>query len=149
MTDSRTFYGSSNFRPGGDFLPRQDVERAGPNPLFLHNGPMTGQSPGWSQLFEGFPDPAKNILNVLTPVKRFSGVNISQMSSLFNTKNRGRVTIQSRAARNQFCWGRGVRAVRAGSLGRDYPRLEENTASPNWGAGGHGPRPLREGPSAL
>jgi hypothetical protein len=47
---------------------------------------MTGQSPGWSQLFEGFPDPAKNILNVLTPVKRFSGVNISQMSPFLTQK---------------------------------------------------------------
>ena len=59
------------------------------------------------------------------------------------------VTIQSRVARNQFCWGLGVRAVRAGSIGRDDPRLEEKTASPKWGAGGLGPRPLPEDPSAL
>jgi len=59
------------------------------------------------------------------------------------------VTIQSRVARNKFCWGLGVRAVRAGSIGRDDPRLEENAASPKWGAGGLGPRPLREDPSAL
>jgi len=52
-------------------------------------------------------------------------------------------------ARNKFCWGLGVRAVRAGSIGRDDPRLEENTASPKWGAGGLGPRPLHEDPSAL
>ena len=59
------------------------------------------------------------------------------------------VTIQSRVARNKFCWGLGVRAVRAGGIGRDDPRLEENTASPKWGAGGLGPRPLHEDPSAL
>ena len=59
------------------------------------------------------------------------------------------VTIQSRVARNKFCWGLGVRAVRAGSIGRDDPRLEENTASPKGGAGGLGPRPLHEDPSAL
>jgi len=29
--------------------------------------------------------------------------------------------------------GLGVRAVRAGSIGREDPRLEENTASPKWG----------------
>ena len=56
----------------------------------------------------------------------------------------------SRVARNKFCWGLGVRAVRAGSIGRDDPRLEENTASPKWGgAGGLGPRPLHEDPSVL
>ena len=60
-----------------------------------------------------------------------------------------KVTLQSRVARNQFCCGLGVRAVRAGSIGRDNPRLEENTASPKWGAGGLGPRPLHEDPSAL
>jgi len=59
------------------------------------------------------------------------------------------VTIQSRVARNKFCCGLGVRAVRAGSIGREDPRLGENTASPKWGAGGLGPRPLREDPSAL
>ena len=59
------------------------------------------------------------------------------------------VTIQARVARNKFCWGLGVRAVRAGSIGRDDPRLEENTGSPKWGAGGLGPRPLHEDPSAL
>ena len=48
-------------------------------------------------------------------------------------KRRVRVTIQSRVVRNKFCWGLGVRAVRAGSIGRDDPRLEENTASPKWG----------------
>jgi len=31
------------------------------------------------------------------------------------------VTIQSRVARNKFCCGLGVRAVRAGSIGRDDP----------------------------
>jgi len=41
-----------------------------------------------------------------------------------------------------------VRAVRAGSIGRDVPRLEENTASPKWGAEAW-PRPLHEDPSAL
>jgi len=51
-------------------------------------------------------------------------------------------------ARNKFCWGLGVRAVRAGSIGRDDPRLEENTASPKGGAGGLGPRPFHEDPSA-
>jgi len=55
--------------------------------------------------------------------------------------NDKKVTIQSRVARNKFSWGLGVRAVRAGSIGRDVPRLEENTASPKWGAGGLGPRP--------
>jgi hypothetical protein len=59
------------------------------------------------------------------------------------------VTIQSRVARNKFCCGLGVRAVRAGSIGRDDPRLEENTASPKWGAGGLGPHPLHEDPSAV
>jgi len=52
-------------------------------------------------------------------------------------------------ARNKFCWGLGARAVRAGSIGREDPRLEENTASPKWGAGGLGFRPLPEDPSAL
>jgi len=59
------------------------------------------------------------------------------------------LTIQSRVARNQFCCGLGVRAVRAGSIGREDPGLEENTASPKGGAGGLGPRPLPEDPSAL
>ena len=59
------------------------------------------------------------------------------------------VTLQSRAARNKLCCGLGVRAVRAGSIGREDPRLEENTASPKWGAGGLGPRPIYEDPSAL
>jgi len=68
---------------------------------------------------------------------------------IVNDKNNLAVTIQSRVARNQFCWGLGVRAVRAGGIGRDDPRLEENTASPKWGAGGLGPRPLHEDPSAL
>ena len=58
------------------------------------------------------------------------------------------VTIQSRVARNKFCWGLGVRAVHAGSIGREDPRLEENTA-PKWGAGGLGPRPFPEDPSVL
>ena len=69
---------------------------------------------------------------------------ISESNSPFN-----RVTIQSRVARNKFCWGLGVRAVRAGSIGREDPRLEVNTASPKWGAGGLGPRLLHEDPSAL
>jgi len=59
------------------------------------------------------------------------------------------VALQSRVARNKFCCGLRVRAVRAGSIGGDEPRLEENTASPKWGAGGLGPRPLPEDPSAL
>ena len=63
-------------------------------------------------------------------------------------KDRMGVTLQSRVARNKFCCGLGVRAVRAGSIGREDPRLEENTASPKWGAGGLGPRPLQEDPTA-
>jgi len=42
------------------------------------------------------------------------------------------VPIQARVARNKFCCGRAVRAVRAGSIARDDPKLEENTASPKW-----------------
>ena len=42
-------------------------------------------------------------------------------------------------ARNKFCWGLGVRAVRAGSIGRDDPRLEENADSPKWGREGLAP----------
>jgi len=59
------------------------------------------------------------------------------------------VTIPSRGAGNKFCFGLGVRAVRAGSIGREDPRLEENTASLKWGAGGLGSRHLHEDPSAL
>ena len=75
---------------------------------------------------------------------------IMRIMRILVKEKRGKiVTLQSRVARNKFCWGRGVRAVRAGSIGRDDPRLEENTASPKWGAGGLGPRPLPEDPSAL
>ena len=58
-------------------------------------------------------------------------------------------TIQSRVARNKFCWGLGGRAVRAGSIGRDDPRLEENTASPEWGAGRPWPPPSPRRPQRL
>ena len=74
---------------------------------------------------------------------------MSQLPYLWSRKKPEDVTIQSRVARNKFCWGLGVRAVRAGSIGREDPRLEENTASLKWGAGGLGPRPLHEDPSAL
>jgi len=54
------------------------------------------------------------------------------------------VTLQSRAALGRFCCGLGVRAVRAGSIGRDGQRLEESTEPLQEEAGGLGPRPLHE-----
>ena len=58
------------------------------------------------------------------------------------------VTLQSRVVRNKFCFGLGVRAVRAGSIGRDKPSLGENADSPQGEAGGLGP-PLHEETTAL
>ncbi len=59
------------------------------------------------------------------------------------------VTLQSRVARNKFCCGLGVWAVRAGSIGRDGQRLGESTEPPPKDAGGLGPRPLHEEITAL
>jgi hypothetical protein len=54
------------------------------------------------------------------------------------------VSFQSRGAWDRFCCGLGIRAVRAGSIGRDRLRFGENTESPQSDAGGLGPRPLYE-----
>jgi hypothetical protein len=54
------------------------------------------------------------------------------------------VTIQSRVARDKFGCGPGVRAERAGSIGRDGPRFADNSDSPQGEAGGLGPRLLGE-----
>jgi hypothetical protein len=59
------------------------------------------------------------------------------------------VILQSRVVWDKFCCGLGVRAVRAGSIGRDKLRFGENTESPQSDAGGLGPRPLYEEISAL
>jgi hypothetical protein len=58
------------------------------------------------------------------------------------------VTLQSRGARGKFCCGLGVRAVRAGSIGRDGRGLGESADPPQGDAGGLGPRPLHEEISA-
>ncbi len=63
-------------------------------------------------------------------------------------KDSARVTLQSRVVRNKFCCGLGVRTVRAGSIGRDRQRLEENTHSPQGEAGGLDPRLVHEETSA-
>ena len=47
-------------------------------------------------------------------------------------------------APGRFCCALGVRAVRAGSIGRDGQGLEENTEPLQEEAGGLGPRPLHE-----
>jgi hypothetical protein len=60
-----------------------------------------------------------------------------------------KVTLQSRVVRNKFCCGLGVRAVRAGSIGRDRQRVGESAEPPPDEAGGLGPRPLHEEISAL
>ena len=58
-------------------------------------------------------------------------------------KRRARlVTLPSRVAPGKFSCGLGVRAVRAGSIGRDGQRLGERDEYPPEGAGGLGPRPL-------
>ena len=51
------------------------------------------------------------------------------------------VILQSWVARNKFCCGLGVRAVRAGSIGRDKQRLGESPYSPPWEAEGLWPPP--------
>jgi len=51
------------------------------------------------------------------------------------------VTLQSRVAPGKFSCGLGVRAVRAGSIGREGQRLGERDEYPPEGAGGLGPRP--------
>jgi len=43
----------------------------------------------------------------------------------------------------KFCCGLGVRAVRAGSIGRDTPRFGKRIGPPRGKAGGLGPRPRR------
>jgi hypothetical protein len=53
------------------------------------------------------------------------------------------VTLQSRVAYGKSSCGLGVRAVRAGSTGRDGQRLGDRDEYPPEGAGGLGPRPLR------
>jgi len=58
-----------------------------------------------------------------------------------------KVTIQSWVARGKFGCGLRVRTVRAGSIGRDGQRFGENTDPPQ-AAGGLGPRPLDEEPTA-
>ncbi len=64
-------------------------------------------------------------------------------------KRRNRVPLQSRVARGKFCCGLGVRAVRAGSIGRDGQRIGESTEPPQNEAGGLAPRPLYEETTAL
>jgi len=51
--------------------------------------------------------------------------------------------------RDKFCCGLGVRAVRAGSIGRDRQRLVERAEPPAEETGGLGPRPLYEEITAL
>ena len=58
------------------------------------------------------------------------------------------VTLQSRVVRPKFCCGLGVRAVRAGNIGRDRQRPGENTHSPQMEARGLGPRLVHEETSA-
>ena len=48
-----------------------------------------------------------------------------------------------------FVVGLGVRAVRAGSIGRDEQRFGESPETPISAAGGLGPRPVPEETSAL
>jgi hypothetical protein len=50
---------------------------------------------------------------------------------------------------DRFCWGLGVRAVRAGSIGRDRLRFGENKESPQSDTGALGPRLLYEEITAL
>ena len=50
---------------------------------------------------------------------------------------------------DKFCCGLGVRAVRAGSIGRDGQRLGERDEYPPEEAGGLGPRPLHGEITAL
>ena len=59
------------------------------------------------------------------------------------------MTLQSRGARGKLCCGLGVRAVRAGSIGRDGQRLGESADPPQRDAGGLGPRPFHEEITAL
>jgi hypothetical protein len=59
------------------------------------------------------------------------------------------VTPQSRLAHGKFSCGLGVRAGRAGSIGRDGQRLGERDEYPPEGAGGLGPRPLHGEIAAL
>ena len=61
----------------------------------------------------------------------------------------GMVSIQSRVVWDKLGFGPGVRAVRAGSIGRDGPGFADPTGSPQGEAGGLGPRPLHEEISAL
>ncbi len=51
------------------------------------------------------------------------------------------VTLHSRVARGKFCCGLGVRAVRAGSIGRGGQRIGESIEPPQDEAGGLGPAP--------
>jgi hypothetical protein len=59
------------------------------------------------------------------------------------------VTPQSPVAPGKFSCGLGVRAVRAGSIGRDGQRIGERDEDPPEGAGGLGPRPLHGEITAL
>ena len=59
------------------------------------------------------------------------------------------VTLQSGVAHGKFSCGLGIRAVRAGSIGRDGQRLGERDEYPPEGAGGLGPRPLHGEITAL
>jgi hypothetical protein len=54
-----------------------------------------------------------------------------------------------KGAAADFVVGLGVRAVRAGTIGRDGQRLEENPKTPMPEAGGLGPRAVDEEISAL
>jgi hypothetical protein len=58
------------------------------------------------------------------------------------------VTLQGRGAGCKLCCGLGVRAVRAGSIGREAHRPGERTELPPKEAGGLGPRPVHEETSA-
>jgi hypothetical protein len=58
------------------------------------------------------------------------------------------VPIQRRGAAG-FVVGLGVRAARAGSIGRDEQRFGESPETPTSAAGGLGPRPVPEETSAL
>ena len=58
------------------------------------------------------------------------------------------VTLQRRGAGCKLCCGLGVRAVRAGSIGREAHSPGERTELPPKEAGGLGPRPIHEETSA-
>ncbi|MCX5911540.1 MAG: hypothetical protein NTV04_06385 [Deltaproteobacteria bacterium] len=59
------------------------------------------------------------------------------------------VTLQGRGAGCKLCCGLGVRAVRAGSIGREAHSPGERTElPPKEGPGGLGPRPIHEETSA-